>query len=130
LVVSEFSHLVKYRQLDSPPGLKEIQLRSIQVRFDELMNALASRCDHILEVKILINPSFNKLRFVEVKPRFNNVRDLPSVGRGISLFELLKPLFECFLVFRCHELMPVSVEVLPLLGTLRLLSCIIMEHEA
>jgi hypothetical protein len=56
--------LVKYCQFDSPPGLEEIQLGSIKVLFDELMNTLASRRNHIFKVKVLINPSFDKLLFV------------------------------------------------------------------
>ena len=44
------------------------------------MNTLASRYNHILKVKILINPSFDELRFVEVKPCFDDIGDLPGVG--------------------------------------------------
>ena len=94
------------------------------------MNALASRCNHILKVKILINPGFDELCFVEVKPCFYDVGDLPGVGRGVAVFELLKPVFKCLLVCRCHELMPLPVKVLPFLMALRLLSRILMAHKA
>jgi hypothetical protein len=122
--------LIEYCQLDSSPGLKEVQLGSIEVRFDELMNALASRRDHIFKVKTLINPSFDKPRFVEVKPCFDNIGNLPDVGGSIALFELLKPVFKCLLVCRCHELMPFPIKVLPLLVALRLSNCIVMAYKA
>jgi hypothetical protein len=91
--------LVKNCKLDRPPSFKEVQLRRVEINLDKFMDALAPRGNNVPEVQMSINPNLNKLLFVEVKPRLNDIANLSSMVRYIAVLKSLESLLEGRVIF-------------------------------
>lgn len=64
-------------------------------------------------MKMLINPSLDKLFLVQVKPGGFDIADFVTVSRQILVFELLYALVEFIFVGGFHNRMPECVELVP-----------------
>jgi hypothetical protein len=88
----QFRKLVRQNKLNDPPGLKEIDLRVFQMALNKPMNALGPRCNKLLEVEVLVNPSLDEFLFIGIQPGLHDIAHLFNIHRKVALLPLLEPL--------------------------------------
>jgi hypothetical protein len=105
LIGFQLGVLVHNSQLDRPPSLKEVQLRGLEMYFDQLMDTLAARGNNVLKMSMLVRPGRHELLFIEIQPDLHYVVNFSRLAEHVFPLELLNGLIVSCLISCTDDLM-------------------------